>query len=392
MQRLFFKILHTHLSTKHLLGFSLVSIIGMTLLFSATCFYQDTSSWLKQQEKALHPTTLVIHKPINLSHNTLNTINGFTAAEIKDLRRQPFVTALDTFSAAHYNVIASFRLSSPLYAPLFFEAIDSSFLDIHPAHWTFDAKQSTVPIIIPRSYLTIYNTAFAINRDLPLLDEDYITQLPITLQLYNTHQQTLTYQGQIVGFSDNINTLLVPSQFITHTNRILAPHAYRNPSRIIIRATDPSDQHIQTYLTQKGYKVEQTPLNNSEARYLFNIISVTLLSFGIAIFLLSLYILTLSLNLLIHRATKDFKQLYILGYKPTQIYRPLYLTLLIMTLISLLTAAAISHIIQQKYLTLIHQIQPTFHSTPLTYLYLLLCGSALLTLIYLLTRRQLKKI
>ena len=69
---------------------------------------------------------------------------------------------------------------------MFFESVPDDFVDIKwPASATsHDAGQmSEVPIILPRTYLALYNFGFAQTKNLPKLSEGVVSMIPMDIRL-----------------------------------------------------------------------------------------------------------------------------------------------------------------------------------------------------------------
>lgn len=49
------------------------------------------------------------------------------------------------------------------------------------------------------------------------------------------------FEGRIVGFSDRLNTILVPQQFMDWANQTFAPEKTVGFSRLIVEAGNPAD-------------------------------------------------------------------------------------------------------------------------------------------------------
>ena len=61
------------------------------------------------------------------------------------------------------------------------------------------------------------------------------------------------YKGNIVGFSNRLNTILVPQSFMKWANENFAPNAEAQPARLIIEVSNPADSAIASYFQKKGY-------------------------------------------------------------------------------------------------------------------------------------------
>lgn len=62
------------------------------------------------------------------------------------------------------------------------------------------------------------------------------------------------YKGNIVGFSNRLNTILVPQSFMKWANENFAPNAEAQPARLIIEVSNPADSAIASYFRRKDMK------------------------------------------------------------------------------------------------------------------------------------------
>ena len=113
---------------------------------------------------------------------------------------------------------AGIRISTDM----FFESVPDAFVDVSLDKWHFDEGTQTIPIIIPRNYLNLYNFGFAQSRNLPKLSEGVMGLIQMDINMRgNGHVEQ--YKGNIVGFSNRLNTILVPQSFMEWANQNFAP-------------------------------------------------------------------------------------------------------------------------------------------------------------------------
>ena len=91
---------------------------------------------------------------------------------------------------------------------MFFESVPDEFVDIKLDKWHFDEATHTIPIIIPRNYLNLYNFGFAQSRSLPKLSEGLMSLIQMDIMMRG-NGRVEQYKGNIVGFSNRLNTILV---------------------------------------------------------------------------------------------------------------------------------------------------------------------------------------
>ena len=129
-------------------------------------------------------------------------------------------------------------------------------------------------------------------------------------------------KGNIVGFSNRLNTILVPEDFMEWANRNFSPETKATPSRLIIEVGNPADAKIAQYFQQKGYETEDGKLDAGKTTYFLRLIIGIVLGVGLFISILSFYILMLSIYLLLQKNTSKLENLLLIGYSPTRVARP----------------------------------------------------------------------
>ena len=138
-----------------------------------------------------------------------------------------------------------------LSTDMFFESVPDKFVDIKLDKWHFDESTHTIPIIIPRNYLNLYNFGFAQSRSLPKLSEGLMGLIQMDIMMRG-NGRVEQYKGNIVGFSNRLNTILVPQSFMKWANENFAPNAEAQPARLIIEVSNPADSAIASYFQKKG--------------------------------------------------------------------------------------------------------------------------------------------
>lgn len=360
MNTLLLRLLKRHISPAQLLGFVLANLIGLGILLLGLQFYRDALTALSAKDSLMRADYLIISKQVT-SGLFGSSDNSFSPEEIADLEQQPFVAALGRFTPSKFQVSAGLGLGSALGGGLstymFLEAVPDRFLDIKPSDWHWEEGQQEVPIIIPRSYLGLYNSAFAQSQGLPLLSEATIGAIPLGLELRGGLEMQ-HYRGRIVGFSNRLNTLLVPEHFIQQMNRRLAPEATASPTRLILELRNPSDPAIALYLREQGYESEGERLASSQSMYFLRLLSGVVLGVGLLISALSAYLLLLSIYLLLQKNSRQLENLLLLGYSQRQLVLPYVLLTLVLNLLALLAALGLVLWVRGYYLEAASRLVP----------------------------------
>lgn len=360
MNALLLRLLKRHISPAQLLGFVLANLIGLGILLLGLQFYRDALTALSAKDSLMRADYLIISKQVS-SGLFGSQDNSFSAEEIADLEQQPFVAALGRFTPSKFQVSAGLGLGSALGGGLstymFLEAVPDRFLDLKPSDWHWEEGQQEVPLIIPRSYLGLYNSAFAQSQGLPLLSEATIGAIPLGLELRGGLEEQ-HYRGRIVGFSNRLNTLLVPEHFIQQMNRRLAPEVPASPTRLILELHNPSDPAIALYLREHSYESEGERLASSQSMYFLRLLSGVVLGVGLLISALSAYLLLLSIYLLLQKNSRQLENLLLLGYSQRQLVLPYVLLTLVLNLLALLAALGLVLWVRGYYLEAASRLGP----------------------------------
>lgn len=211
---------------------------------------------------------------------------------------------------------------------MFFESVPDSYVDVNLDDWHFEPGQDVIPIIIPRNYLNLYNFGFAQSRSLPQISEGVINMVNLEIRI-NGGGRRDTYKGKIAGFSNRLNTILVPESFMVWANTHYGEGGIRKePSRLIVEVNNPTDDRIAQFFRERGYDTEDDKLDAGKTTWFLKVVVGIVLSVGLLISVLSFYILMLSIYLLLQKNTTKLENLLLIGYGPKRVALP-YQTLTI---------------------------------------------------------------
>ena len=343
MNRLVIRLLSRHISPLQLFGFFVANLIGMAIILLGCQFYQDATSVLGAKDRFMKGDYIIISKQVRGGLFGGKKSNSFSASEIEELSKQDFALRVGRFLPSKFRVSAGLTLGIGMSTYMFFEAVPEEFLDVKAEDWKYDPNSDEVPIIIPRNYLGLYNSAFAQSQGLPLLSEATMSSLPLQLDLSGAGEE-VQLRGRIVGFSNRLNTLLVPLPFLEAMNKRLAPGEDAPSTRLIVEVKSPSDPAITLYLRDHHYESEGERLASGESMYLLRLLAGLVLAIGVLISALSVYLLLLSIYLLLQKNTRQIEDLLLLGYTRSAVIRPyIALTFIVQCAVLSLSLVAVAY-------------------------------------------------
>ena len=317
------RLLRKNLSMAQLVGFTLANFIGLLIVLLGLQFYTDVRSIWQDEDSFMKKDYLVINKRVSGSGLLTGERASFSADEIADIEKQSWVRKVGRFSSADYRLSASIEQAGrSMSTYMFFESIPSEFVDVDSDEWGYEEGDNVVPIIISKDYLSLYNFGFASSTGLPQFSETMIGSIPMRLRI-SSAKGSAELQGRIVGFSNRLNTILVPQEFMDWSNQRYGrtAGARADPSRLIIDVSSPGDVKIKDYIAEHGYEIAGDKAN-STASYFLNVATGVVLAIGAVITILSLFVLLLSISLLMQKNRQKMHSLIMLGYELKEVGRP----------------------------------------------------------------------
>lgn len=335
------KLLRQNISKTQLFGFAISNFIGLTIVLLSIQLYTDLRPMFNGSNSVLKKDFFVITKNISVL-NTIGVSTGFSAVDIKEIEQQPFVRRVGSFSSSQFEVYGGISASGMSFgADLFFEAIPTEFIDIQSERWRFDEQSRFVPIIVPQNYLDLYNFGFATSRQMPNISGGMVQMVKFDLNIAGNGLLE-RFEGGIVGFSNRINTILVPEAFMNWANNRFAPQKSKTPARLIVEISNITDPTIATFFKERGYKIEGENQTVGRMAYFLRIAFVVCLLIGIVIFALSFVILVLSIYLILQKNRDKIVNLRLAGYsKKSVVAFYIRLTTIINIAVTLLSLATV---------------------------------------------------
>ena len=357
---LIWKLLRQQISVLQLAGFFVANLMGMLIVLLAMQFYQDLGPVFTSEDSFIHDDYLIASKRISMMGGlTGGETSSFTSGEIEDVRKQSFVNNVAGFVASQYKVACYVGIGNveQFGTEMFFEAVPDEFVDTDRSEWKWSEGQEEIPIILPRTYLAIYNFGFAQSHSLPKMNEGVVSQIGMTVVLRG-HGMEERMKGRVIGFSSRLNTILVPMDFMLWSNGRLAPDADTSPTRLIMSVANPTDSAITTYMKEHGYEIEEDKLDASRMTYFLKIVSAVIMSVGLLISILSFYILMLSIYLLVQKNTMKLQNLLLLGYTTARVSLPYQLLTVFMNAAVLLISLCILFALRGWYMRMLWAMFP----------------------------------
>lgn len=362
--RLIWKLLRKHISIFELAVFFVANLIGMAVILAGVQIYSDVRPMLDGEKSLIGNEYMIVTRPVERVGIGAPT---FSDDDIADFKQQEFVVDLGQFAASQFEVSGSVMFNGRrLSTMMFFEAVPDSFIDVTSRDWHFKPGSTTIPIILPRNYLNLYNFGFSQTQKLPQITEDMIKRIELGIRISGDDMRH-DYTGRVVGFSDRLNTILVPMEFMTWANGHYAAAKESEPTRLILEVENPGAPEVMNYLQEHGYAAEDKPAESSKALFILKASVAVIIGIGIIFSILSIIILTLSIFLLLQKNITKLENLVLIGHKPSYVAMPYNLMTLVLNLSVYALSVVVIWLLQGKYMSYLSEIAGfEFSATPLS--------------------------
>ncbi len=300
------QVLWKNRSPWQLLGASIGIFIGLFLLLFALQVYLDVQQLTKG---ARDNNFLVINKSFERYYQ--NEL-AFSEEELAAMRQQSFFNRVDPFESNTYRVsLSSQRLG--FRTLLFFQSLPVSYLDVDTTLFKWK-KGDPLPIVLSSDYLTLYNFGFAPSQGLPKFSAKTIglVDFDVTVAGKNKSER---FEGRVVGFTPNVNSILVPPNFMAYANSLYGDEKEaKDPTQLIAATDNPYNVNLERFLEEKGYELSKGGLIGGELKSALYILVFLLVAIGLTIVSLALLVFILNFQVLIAQSSHDIQLLLQLGY------------------------------------------------------------------------------
>lgn len=359
---LVWKLMRRHISMSQLAGFFFANLCGMVIVLLGIQFYQDVAPVFTEGDSFMKKDYLIVSKKVSTLGSFVGKSSTFSNSDIEEILDQPFTKEVGAFTPSQFKVSAGVgmeQIGLNMSTAMFFESVPDKYVDVNLDEWHFEPGQEVVPIIIPRNYLNLYNFGFAQSRNLPQLSEGVMNLINLEVRISGGGRQN-SYKGKIAGFSNRLNTILVPESFMVWANANYSDgKSDKEPSRLIVEVGNPTDDRIARFFKEHGYETEDDKLDAGKTTWFLKVVVGIVLAVGLIISILSFYILMLSIYLLLQKNSTKLENLLLIGYGPNRVALPYQILTIGLNACVLVLAIVVVLYVRTLYMDVVVQMFPS---------------------------------
>ncbi len=303
------------------LGLPVASVIGWFLALGAFQGYLDFRGLLRAENEWFRDGLVFVNPSVRASDSVGLTRAGIAPAALAAIRAASGVAAAEPVLRNRYPL--AIRIGGgpfpSLTSEIFVEAIGPAVLADQSPDWGWQPGDPSVPLLVPRQFLNLYNFGFAPGKGLPPVSESAAARVPFSLVAFpGGDGPPESFRGRIVGFSDRIESILTPVSFLEWSNRRFAdPDRRSGFGRVAVVATDAGSAGFLRVLKEHRLETARDRTGTARLRVLLDLVLAVLGSAGGIILLLTLLLLRVEAEALLSGNRERIRKLYFLGHPPS---------------------------------------------------------------------------
>jgi len=255
-----------------------------------------------------------VTKKITLENVADYETSYFNQQEIDELKSKPFIEDVAPLISTQFQLelIVPGVFTTP--TTLYVEGLRKDFIDTVPSNFQWHKEGDTIRLIISSQFFEVFN---ALSRSNGLAQISTQMAADIKAQLIcHSPDTSATYQAKWSAFSDRINTVLAPEEFVEWANIKFNGHKADRFARLYIKTKNAEDKALLDYLKSKEYKVNRDKTKLGGAKQVFDGIFTGLAVFGLLVVILALMLFSFYLQLVVAKSKESLQLLLDLGYSP----------------------------------------------------------------------------
>jgi ABC-type antimicrobial peptide transport system permease subunit len=270
-------------------------------------------------QEILGPNTMIIQKKVSNSSTLKLSKTDFSLDEIERFKNEPFVADAQAVICNNFNVLllTDDPLVPKFSSDVFLQTVNTKFLDVPSQKWKWKEGDSIVPIVMPRDFLVMLNT-FMSASGIPQVSEDLAKDIRFKLRISNEDKKEFV-TAKIVGFTNEIPSLLVPESFMKFSNERFSTGKESKITNVMISSKEGEFGRMEKFLNERGLESRKSQVVIGKLKSIVSTLFLVVLVISIVAVFISGLVLIQYLQLLIANNQYQIKTLLRLGFDPKTI-------------------------------------------------------------------------
>lgn len=290
----------------------MLSMVVISIVFQ---IFLDLNHLLEKGKSEDGYNYVQISKEVGLTNTLGLSSSVFSEKEIKKIEAQSFIEDVGELWSNDFRVYGEFAGNS---FDMFFTSVEDDFIDADMKRFSWMQGQRELPVIISNQFLSVLNHAVLPSQGQPPIPKVAVKQAVVNLIL-SKNGKRINQLARVVGFSDRVNSVLVPKNFLDFANKKLAGTTSTRVSMLILKVKDSSSKQFKSFLKRNDYEVSGELPFVDDAKSIIKIALPIIFTFGVILLALSLSLNYAQFKLVIAENKERIRMLKLLGYSSKSI-------------------------------------------------------------------------
>lgn len=314
------KLLFQHQDKRQLVIAVIGAFLGMTFLITSIHYLIKVNDFGKGAE-ILGPNTIIVQKKVSSFSTLKMTKTDFSLNEIEQMKKEPFI--LDVKPVESNNFTVSIETNDPMVprfrGNIFIQTVDPGFLDVKSNKWHWKEGDTLVPMIMPRDFLVMLNTYMS-SAGIPQVSDELAMDIKFKFALMNDTMKEYV-SCRIIGFTNEVPSVLVPQNFMNWANKRFAPDAEQKITQIMISGKENEFGLVEQMLKDRHLESKNAQVIVGRLKSMVGTLILVVLVISIIAVFLSGLVLIQYLQLLLSKNLYEVRTLMRLGHHPKTLVR-----------------------------------------------------------------------
>ncbi|WP_343605102.1 hypothetical protein [Fluviicola sp.] len=314
------KLLFQHQDKRQLVIAVIGAFLGMTFLITSIHYLIKVNDFGKGAE-ILGPNTIIVQKKVSSFSTLKMTKTDFSLNEIEQMKKEPFI--LDVKPVESNNFTVSIETNDPMVprfrGNIFIQTVDPGFLDVKSDKWHWKEGDTLVPMIMPRDFLVMLNTYMS-SAGIPQVSDELAMDIKFKFALMNDTMKEYV-SCRIIGFTNEVPSVLVPQNFMNWANKRFAPDAEQKITQIMISGKENEFGLVEQMLKDRHLESKNAQVIVGRLKSMVGTLILVVLVISIIAVFLSGLVLIQYLQLLLSKNLYEVRTLMRLGHHPKTLVR-----------------------------------------------------------------------
>ena len=314
------KLLFQHQDKRQLIIAVVGAFMGMTFLITSIHYLIKVNEFGKGAD-ILGPNTVIVQKKVS-SFNTLNIAKpDFSLSEIEQMKKEPFIMDVKPVESNNFNItIETADPAVPRFrGDIFIQTVDPDFLDVKSKEFRWKRGDTLVPILMPRDLLVMMNM-FMGSKGMPQISDELAMDIRFKFCMKNdTLKEYITCR--IIGFTNDVPSVLVPQNFMNWANKRFAPDAEQKITQIMISGKENEFGLVEQMLKDRHLESKNAQVAIGRLKSTVGTLILVVLGISVIAVFLSGLVLIQYLQLLLSKNLYEVRTLMRLGHHPNSLVK-----------------------------------------------------------------------